>query len=295
MFAIATIYVLPIILRVVEAFNVYSQVADIHQAFPVSFVAPAQLFTQTYPPSTHRLSQSATVSTTASASTSSSTSSATPSAPYKPIALTFDDGPYGSPTERILEDLRHEHIHATFFLIGKNALKSPNEVKEILADGHVIGNHSFDHSHELATMASSSLIENTDRAESAIAGIAGVHPLLYRPPYGSVSPSMLHTIKSLGYVVSMWTVDPRDWDASNTSSEMIIDKILARVQPGSIILLHDGRDTQINYPRENTVNALQYLIEELKKRGYTFVTMDKLLHVDAYADYCEQDDTVIKN
>jgi peptidoglycan/xylan/chitin deacetylase (PgdA/CDA1 family) len=77
----------------------------------------------------------------------------------------------------------------------------------------------------------------------------------------------------------MWDVDARDWDFKNSPADAIVNRILAQVKANSVIVLHDGRDTHIGYPRKNTVNALPILIADLKERGYTFVTVDKLLHL----------------
>jgi peptidoglycan/xylan/chitin deacetylase (PgdA/CDA1 family) len=172
----------------------------------------------------------------------------------KDIALTFDDGPYGKPTQQILDILEKENIHATFFVVGKNALKYPDLVKREIIDGNEIANHSFDHSEYLATMSSEDLKINLAKAEKAIASVSGLYPQVFRAPYGSTSPAMLKEIGYEGYTVVGWDIDPNDWDYEKSPKEKIIKYVLDNAKPNAIVLLHDGRDIQINYPRDNTID-----------------------------------------
>jgi peptidoglycan/xylan/chitin deacetylase (PgdA/CDA1 family) len=203
--------------------------------------------------------------------------SAAASTQVKDIALTFDDGPYGGPTAAILNILENEQVPATFFLIGKNVAEYPILARREVADGDEIGNHSYDHATNLATMSSEAFLTNLTKAEDIIASTTGTHATLFRPPYGSISPTMRGVLQKEGYSVAMWTVDPKDWDFANSSSTAIIDRVLSHVKANSIILLHDGRDTHVGYPRSNTIDALPILIADLKAQGYTFVTVDTLL------------------
>ena len=199
-------------------------------------------------------------------------------APTKEVALTFDDGPYGTPTSEILSTLETDHVPATFFLIGKNVEEYPSLAKREVADGDLIGNHSYNHSMHLASATDASFQSNLDEAEQIIASTTGVHATFFRPPYGNLSLTMREVLAKEGYTIVMWNVDPRDWDFTNSSTTAVINRVLAHVKNDSIILLHDGRDTHVGYPRSNTVNALPTLINDLRARGYTFVTVDKLLH-----------------
>jgi peptidoglycan/xylan/chitin deacetylase (PgdA/CDA1 family) len=205
------------------------------------------------------------------------------SSTQKLIALTFDDGPYGTSTEEILSILESEHIHASFFLIGKNAEKYPDLVKRIYNDGDDIGNHSYAHLRTFSLETKEVFGKDVDTAEAAISDAIGihdnhiVHPTLYRPPYGSLSETMKGVLAAKGYHIIMWDVDVRDWDSEKISTDMIVNGILAKIKSGSIVLLHDGRDTRINYPRENTIHALKPLITGLREKGYEFVTVTELL------------------
>jgi peptidoglycan/xylan/chitin deacetylase (PgdA/CDA1 family) len=195
------------------------------------------------------------------------------------IALTFDDGPYGQATVDILSILESEHVHATFFIVGKNAQKYPDIVKRIVADGDDIGNHSDDHSRTLPTESEADFTKNIQTAEAEIIKASGykVHPTLFRPPYGAVSDKMLSTLGKNGFKTIFWDIDPRDWDAEHVSTPDIVHKVISEARPNAIILLHDGRDVQINYPRENTIHALKPIIETLKRGGYQLVTITELL------------------
>ena len=194
----------------------------------------------------------------------------------KEVALTFDDGPYGTSTEAVLAILKREQVPATFFLIGKNVEKYPALAKEIAADGHVIGNHTYDHTKHLATMSLRDVRTELSMADAAIASTTGLHTKLFRPPYGRITKRLRRELVREGYAVFLWNVDPRDWDAASTTSQDIIDRIAAQEKDKMIILLHDGRDTKVGYPRDNMINALPIVIEMLKREGYTFTTVEKM-------------------
>ena len=193
----------------------------------------------------------------------------------KLVALTFDDGPYGTSTAKILDILKEKSVHATFFIIGKNSLKFPQEVRRELAEGHQIGNHSNDHSMTLAKMTAHEFKRNLDTAEDAITSVSKTTPTLFRPPYGSLSETMKTVLRLGGYSTVLWNVDPEDWDSTH-SNDQIVKSVVSAVKPGSIILMHDGRDTHVNYPRDNTIGALPVIIDQLRAKGYQFVFIDQI-------------------
>ncbi len=209
------------------------------------------------------------------------TSAARISNHQKMVAITFDDGPYGSTTDAVLVTLEQEKVPATFFLIGKNAERYPDQILREVADGDVIGNHSYSHSRDLATIASTSLFVDVSHAQDIIATTSRVAPALFRAPYGSISHDMVGEIRREGYTVVGWNVDPDDWNNSN-SSTTIVATVMREVKPNDIILLHDGHEDGFTYSRDNTIEALPVLIDDLKHQGYTFVTADKILHVSPY-------------
>ena len=113
-------------------------------------------------------------------------------------------------------------------------------------------------------------------ADRAIALVTHIHTKWFRPPYGLLSDIMQRELTKEKYTTVMWNTDPRDWDYGSSTSAHIEEYIFNHEQPIMVIILHDGRDIHINYPRDNTVGALAVVIEKLKKQGYTFVTINEL-------------------
>ena len=212
---------------------------------------------------------------------------ATGIAPAKQIALTFDDGPYGTSTSQILHILEREHVPATFFLIGKNVEMHPEQVQREIQDGDTIGNHSYSHSRTLPTMSSSTLRGDISHAQQAIIHALGTStapshiPHLFRPPYSSTSPAMIAEIHQEGYVMAGWNIDPVDWDNANSSTTIAMS-VISHAKSDGIVILHDGHEIGTDYSRENTIEALPAIIDSLRKQGYTFVTIDKILGTQPY-------------
>jgi chitin deacetylase len=200
------------------------------------------------------------------------------------VALTFDDGPYGEATNQILDILKKEQVHATFFLVGINVEKYPAITKRIVNEGHVIGNHSYSHSASLSEMPPVAFQADVRHAENLIVSVTGLHPRYFRPPFRSHTPSMDQQLKDMGYLVVLWDVHTKDYD-QGISSETIVKQIIGNTLKGprqQIILLHDGRDVQIGYPRQNVIQALPGIINQLKKRSYRFVTLEQIIHQAPY-------------
>jgi len=197
------------------------------------------------------------------------------------VALIFDDGPYGQATSKILDILKEKGVKATFFVIGKNTEEYPDILKREFNEGHIIGNHSYDHSKYLSILPGKELINNIEKANNAIYKIIGKYPKFFRPPYGLQSPLMAKDIRNKGYVIVLCDDNTRDYEKSEDSNE-IITSILKGIKPTAIIELHDGRDVKINYPRENLIKALPLLIDKIREKGYEFVTVDKIIKEEPY-------------
>ena len=208
--------------------------------------------------------------TTTSASRSAH-SSHIPQSTEKKVALTFDDGPYGTSTEEVLGILKQQNVHATFFLIGQNVEKYPALTREIVADGNVIGNHTYTHPN-LAKLTTAAALQEVNQTEAMIASTTGVTPQLFRPPYGLLPKATKKALKKEGYRIDLWNDDPEDWNASSTSAQ-IVTRVLSQEGSYTVVILHDGRDTHINYPRDNMVDALPTLISDFRSQGYTFITL----------------------
>lgn len=187
----------------------------------------------------------------------------------KKIALTFDDGPHPSQTQEILNILKENDIHATFFVIGINVTRYPEPISKILSGGHEIGNHTFSHCN--VGNAGPYLVANELlKCENAIYEVAEYRPKLFRPPEGSISKATEDLCTDADYSVILWSVDTRDW-AHRNADEIVAD-VLLKIQPGDIILMHDYIGGY-----SPTTKALRKLIPELKRQGYEFCTVSELL------------------
>ncbi|WP_408057564.1 bifunctional polysaccharide deacetylase/glycosyltransferase family 2 protein [Streptomyces chiangmaiensis] len=188
------------------------------------------------------------------------------------IALTFDDGPDPVWTPRILDVLRRNHVHATFFIVGTQAVAHPELVRRIVAEGHQIGIHTFTHP-DLARLAPWQRSLELRETQLAVAGAAGVTTALLRPPYSSRNDALdnadwavLKQADPAGYVTVLATQDAEDWQRPG------VERILAHATPhghaGQIVLMHDaGGD------RSQTVAALSTLVPRLKAQGFKFATV----------------------
>lgn len=180
------------------------------------------------------------------------------------IALTFDDGPNPVWTPRVLALLARAHVHATFCIIGRQALQYPQLVKAIVAGGHTLCNHTFDHDEHLPSRSAVVQRQELVKAQQAItAASGGIAPQLYRAPGGAWSPQVEQLARELRMTPLKWTVDPRDWAKPGTNA--IIAKTLAQLRPGGIVLLHDGGGT-----REQTYAALAFLLNRLPQLHFSY-------------------------
>jgi len=183
------------------------------------------------------------------------------------IALTIDDGP--SPyTWQMLSVLRQYGIHATFFVVGQNVQNYPDLVQQELADGHLVGNHTWDHA-DLTRLSANAIRREISKTSAFLQQTAGFQPTFFRPPYGAINNEVQAQASSLGLTSTLWSVDPQDWTTPGT--QIIIKRVLNQVQNGSIILMHDGGGD-----RSQSIAALQTIIPTLLQRGYHFVTVQQL-------------------
>ncbi|ONH24929.1 chitooligosaccharide deacetylase [Pseudofrankia asymbiotica] len=196
-----------------------------------------------------------------------------PNAPANAVALTIDDGPDPTWTPRVLALLRQYNVHATFCLVGRQAQAHPDLVRQIVAAGHAICNHSMTHPQPFAHRPAAEVQQQISRAQSAITSAAGTAPHLFRAPGGDWSPTVFEAAAKQGLAPIAWNVDPRDW--SRPGTQKIVDSLLA-AKPGDILLCHDGdgdRPDNAGTDRSQTVQALRTALPQLKSKGYTFVTL----------------------
>jgi len=198
----------------------------------------------------------------------------------KKVALTFDDGPDSLFTEQILDVLKENNVKATFFLVGKNMEKYPNVVKRISKEGHLIGNHSCSHPHLNKIICTDSLSNELVSVDSLLENIYGIRTKYFRPPYGHLRDDQKEYLENKGYEVTMWDIDPKDWDIEHTTKNDIINSIKEDIFDGANILLHSTNASPTrsvryrNYKR--TVEALPEIITFLKSKDYKFVTIEAI-------------------
>jgi len=191
----------------------------------------------------------------------------------KRIALTFDDGPNGRYTTKILDILKTHKIKACFFLLAKNVEYYPAIAKRIKKERHLIGSHGYGHK-DLTALKSAEVLLEIEEAEQIYKRILNLCPGFFRPPYGKHNKTVERIVKKKGYSLIDWDVDARDW--RGPSSSAIVDRIVSATKDGSIILLHDGANIRHGESRISTMRALPGIIERLKKKGFRFVRLDRL-------------------
>jgi len=186
------------------------------------------------------------------------------------VALTFDDGPDARSTPALLELLRNEGVPATFFCIGKRVAAERELASRIADEGHLLGNHTYHHSNLTNFFGPRLLREELQLTQAAIAASTGVAPLHFRPPMGLSNPFTFYVARRLGLRVLGWTI--RSLDTRITQPERVVQRVSARLEPGAIILLHDG-----NIPAERLVLTVKLLLAKLREQNYLVVRLDKLL------------------
>jgi peptidoglycan/xylan/chitin deacetylase (PgdA/CDA1 family) len=195
-----------------------------------------------------------------------------PATQSKNVALTFDDGPSPKWTPQVLDILKANHVHATFFMLGQNARAYPSLVRRVVAEGHTVGNHSYSHPNltKLPTKSQATQIDSASRYISA-AVKGGFKVCFLRPPYGSYNSTTVSLARSRGMSTVTWSRDTRDWTTPlhrSVSFQSAIVRNATRPQSSHPdILMHDGSPG--NY-RQNTVSSLQRVITYYKSRGYRF-------------------------
>lgn len=184
-------------------------------------------------------------------------------------ALTFDDGP-SRHTERILDLLGAHRAQGTFFVCGHSVQGNEQTLRRTIADGHELGNHTW--SHPRADEASDeALAREISSTSDEIERVAGVRPVLMRPPYGRDAARVAEIAAGLGLPWTvLWSVDPEDW--KDVTAEEIVRIVVSGIRPGAIVDLHDGRRGH-----EPTTAAVARILERLGADGYRFVTVSELL------------------
>lgn len=197
-------------------------------------------------------------------------------------ALTFDDGPTEGPTDQILDALAAHNAKAAFFVIGVNARKAPHLVRRMHDEGHVVGNHSLDHSHYGVMRMGWYWNRQIRETDAIIADIIGRKPALYRPPMGVRHLHIMASVKRHGLTAITWS--RRALDGVTTTPERILHRLAPNTHAGDILVLHDGLEPH-NLKRDPsaTVAAIGPLIARLRDRGLEPARLDELIGIPAYA------------
>lgn len=191
----------------------------------------------------------------------------------KVVAITFDDGPDKEMTPRILDTLRKHDVKATFFLIGSKVTAESDIVTRITEEGHIVANHTYSHSGLFPLSSSCKVNEELEMCDKAIMEATGKSPKLFRPPFGVTNPIIGKAVRKRGYKTIGWSIRSLDTIKSRKREE-VCKKVIKNLHPGAIILLHErceGSDELVND-----------IITAIHRQGYRFVSLDKMLKIDAY-------------
>lgn len=187
------------------------------------------------------------------------------------ITLTFDDGP-ATETSAILDILKEQQVAATFFTIGKNVRQYPEIAKRWHNEGHLIGNHSYNHGFNFDWQSTAKMQEEIKATNVVIEKITGIKTKLFRPPYGVTNPNLARAIRQCEMHSIGWSI--RSFDTTAKDPEKLLARILQKTKGGDIILLHDSMSI--------TGNILTEMIVKLRQKGYSFVRLDELLDIQPY-------------
>jgi peptidoglycan/xylan/chitin deacetylase (PgdA/CDA1 family) len=184
------------------------------------------------------------------------------SADAAPVALTFDDGPNESFTPQVLDILARYGVRATFFVVGAEVDRLPDLTRRLVNDGHVLGNHTWDHA-DLTTLDEDGFRAQIDRTEDLLATFTGHRSSCARPPYGRINQYARDQLNARGMRATRWSTDTGDW--KRPGADEIVRRAVDGARPGAVILLHDGGPDM-----SQTVAALPRIIEGMRSRGLRF-------------------------
>ncbi len=187
------------------------------------------------------------------------------------VSITFDDGPNPDATPLILDVLRDEGVHATFFVLGRHAEQWPALVRRVVDEGHQLGNHGYWH-RKLHRRTPAYVREDLSRGTDAIMHASGgVRPRVFRAPHGFRNPWVTPIAASLGQRTIGWSLGV--WDSARPGADEIARRALDGLHAGSILLLHDGDGYDPAGDRLQTAQALPTIIRGLRERGLHFSTL----------------------
>ncbi len=188
------------------------------------------------------------------------------------VCLSFDDGPNPEFTPKVLKLLKEHRAKATFFCIGRHLENYPDILKQILADGHSVGNHTYSHSKSFGFFGETKVMAELNQTKSVVRNLTGLNMNLYRPAFGVTNPQIEKAVKNLKLASIGWSV--RSLDTTPRSEKAVLDRITNKVAKGDIILLHDTS--------KKTIAVLERLLVFLQEENLQSVTVEELLEIEAY-------------
>lgn len=189
------------------------------------------------------------------------------------IALTFDDGPVTGKTNRILDILKEKDAPATFFCIGNRVAKNPDLIKRMDAEGHLVGNHSYDHKKSFPVQSLTNIVTELTKTDQSIEAVIRKKPAYFRPPFGVTNPVVAGGVLYTRHTVIGWTV--RSLDTVTKDRKKLWNRITRNLAAGDIVLFHDYVDL--------TIELLPEYIDHIRKSGLKIVRLDQLIGKKPYA------------
>ncbi|WP_250433801.1 polysaccharide deacetylase family protein [Hanstruepera flava] len=189
------------------------------------------------------------------------------------IAITFDDGPHPEFTPQVLALLKQYNAKATFFCIGKHVKTYPNVFKQILAEGHTVGNHTYSHNNLFGFFSTKKVVDELQQTNRTVKNLTGLSLQLYRPAFGVTNPRIKKAVKALTLYSIGW--NKRSFDTTSISKQQILNRITKNLKKGDVILLHDSS--------LKTVEVLEQLLLFLQHKNLKAVTINELFNIKAYA------------
>jgi len=172
----------------------------------------------------------------------------------------------------MLDILKDNNVEAAFFCIGKNMPDNEDILKRIINEGHIIGNHSNTHNSLFDLYSPKKMLNELELTSQTCQEITGLYPRFFRPPYGVTNPNLKKAVLQGGFISIGWSI--RSYDTVIGNEERLLTRILARLKPGAILLLHDTSDS--------TLKILPRLLKEIRNRGYKMSRLDKMINLNPY-------------
>lgn len=191
------------------------------------------------------------------------------------VALTFDDAPNAQTTPQVLDVLKQYNVKAMFCLIGQEAERNPELVRRIIDEGHIVANHTYNHSAGFTFATSKSVAEQLQRCNDAIYALIGRKPRIFRPPFGVTNPIIGKVVRKMKLTTVGWTIRSLD-TIYGDKIESMCKRVVRKLHPGAVVLLHDRC--------ANADKAVAMLIERIIEQGYEIVPLQEMLNLEVYAD-----------